>query len=86
MLYFPQIIPNTSGQIETDASTADGRVALYTTYLKLTNVDQSNEGEYQCGFKNDFGRDYSDNAKLQVLGKFTDLCSEKRTELESGSV
>jgi len=62
-----KIIPNTSGQIETDASTADGRVALYTTYLKLTNVDQSNEGEYQCGFKNDFGRHYSDNAMLQIL-------------------
>ena len=63
-----QVIPSSSGMIHTEATTADGRISMYTTYLHLVRVDESDEGEYQCGFVNEYGSDYSDSAKLVVLG------------------
>lgn len=54
--------------IETEGSIADGSASMYTTYLKLVNVDESSVGNYQCGFSNEFGSQYSDMAKLSVVG------------------
>ena len=67
---FHQIIPESSGLIQTDASTDDNRVALHTTYLRLVNITEEAEAEYQCGFKNEFGQDFSNNVPLHVLGKY----------------
>lgn len=42
---------------------------MYTTYLRLIHVNEEMQGNYQCGFTNEYGSDYSDMAELQVIGK-----------------
>jgi len=63
-----QLIPESSGKISTEASSDNDHVSLFTTYLKLVNIDEGDEGHYQCRFKNDFGDVFSTIAQLKVLG------------------
>jgi hypothetical protein len=52
--------------IENYASTGDGRVMKFTTLLHMKNIQNEDEGRYQCIITNEFGTTYSQKSKITV--------------------
>ena len=50
-------------------SQGDGNNREFTTVLRLTNIQDEDQGRYQCVISNHFGSIYSRKAKVTVHGK-----------------
>lgn len=52
-----------------DGDLGEGEMVSYTSELVLTNVQDKEEGWYQCVVTNDHGSTYSNRAKISVHGR-----------------
>ena len=52
--------------VETLASTNDGQLTRYTSIMHMRDVQNTEEGRYQCVISNDFGSTYSQKARITV--------------------
>lgn len=50
-----------------------GKTLEFTSVLSLPNVDNDDQGRYQCVFTNEFGSDYTKKAKVTVHGKCNNI-------------
>lgn len=58
-----------NAEVENFAKTKEGDITEYTTILKLPNIQDQDEGLYQCIISNHFGSTYSQKAQITVHGK-----------------
>lgn len=47
-----------------------GNFTVITSFLNIYNIQDEDEGRYQCVISNHFGSVYSNKARITVHGKF----------------